>query len=464
MRDLVLTIDTSAGRRTGVERALRDAIRSGQLPAGSKLPSTRALAADFGLARTTVVAAYEQLAIEGYVIAEQGAGTRVADVAVLPAESKDVQSPLRQSFDADFRPGEPDPSLFPRAPWGRSIRRVLREMDEGVLGYSDPQGLGVLRVALSGYLGRSRAVFVEPDGVSVFGGVTSSMGFIGETLLSLGIDRVGVENPSLFLLRDVLKLVGVTLVPIPVDGEGLDVAALRDADVRAVLVTPGHQFPLGITMTPERRAELIEWAEACDGWIIEDDYDGEFRYDRRSIGSLQGLSPERVIYAGTVSKMLTPGLRLSWLAVPPAFRRPLVRVKHLRSGVSTIDQMALADFIERGDLDRHLRSARSAYQDRQARLMEALRRSAPWLDASPSRAGLHLAATIVDPTIREADVARAAADAEHGPSIGLLGIGSMWIGEPAIEGFILGYSRPAEHQFTQALERLSEFLSLISER
>ena len=454
MRDVLLDIDNSAGRRAGLERALRDAIRDGRLPAGTLLPSTRSVASDYSMARATVVAAYEQLAIEGYLVAHQGAGTRVADVRRPAPVEPESGNPWPPPPSADFRPGEPDGGQFPRSAWGQAVRRVLSDTSDGAFGYADPRGVAPLRTVLAEYLGRSRAVAASPESISVFGGVTSSFGFLAEVFRSTGIRRVAVEDPSLFLLRDVFGLVGLTLVPVPVDEEGIDVDHLQQLDVGAVVVTPAHQFPLGITMTAERRTSLLSWARSQDAWIIEDDYDGEFRYDRRPIGSLQGLDPERVIYTGTASKMLSPALRLSWLVLPEALRGPLAQTKHLRGGVSTIEQLALADFIDRGDLDRHLRTCRGIYDARRAQLSELLAETAPWLSVSSAQAGLHLAALFTDDRISESELV----DRGMHAGVGLMGFAPMWLGEPTTTGLVLGYSRPAEHQFPTAVERLAEVL------
>jgi GntR family transcriptional regulator/MocR family aminotransferase len=335
---------------------------------------------------------------------------------------------------------------------------VLTEAPDQTFGYAEPLGSRELRESLAQYIGRSRAVATDADGISMFGGVTASFGFLGEAFRSLGVSRIAIEDPSLFLLRDVWAIVGLDVVPVPVDDDGLCVAELDGLDVGAVVVTPSHQFPTGTTMSPERRSQLIDWARSHGTWIVEDDYDGEFRYDRRPIGALQGLDPDRVIYAGTVSKTLSPGLRMSWLAVPPALRSTLAAVKHLRGGVSTIEQLALADFMDRGDLDRHLRQARSTYLARQRALTAVLADHADWLSCSPSQAGLHLSATIMDDSIIEA---RLISDArEHG--VGLLGFGPLWTGEPTSQGIVLGYSRPAAHQFPAALDRLDGFLQTVS--
>lgn len=455
MRDLLLDLDERDGRRAGLERALREAIRDGRLPAGTMLPSTRAMSSEYSMARATVVAAYEQLVIEGYLVAMQGVGTSVADVRRSTPVPPEEGNPWPAAPSADFRPGEPDNGQFPRSTWAQAVRRILTETSDGDFGYADPRGAAALRSTLSEYLGRSRAAVARPQTTSVFGGVNSAFGFLAEVFTALGVERIAVEDPSLFFLRNVFALQGLTVVPIPVDDEGISVSALDAHDVGAVLVTPAHQFPLGVTMSAARRSALLSWARSKNAWIIEDDYDGEFRYDRRPIGALQGLDPERVIYAGTVSKMLSPALRLAWLVVPDELCGPLAHAKQLRGGVSTIEQLALADFIDRGDLDRHLRSTRTVYHHRREKLRTALNDVAPWLSLSSAEAGLHLAATIDDAVgLSEQQIVGEAARAD----VGLMGFGPWFVDTPTTEGLTIGYSRPAEHQFALALERLTSVL------
>ncbi|MEL6984834.1 MAG: PLP-dependent aminotransferase family protein [Actinomycetota bacterium] len=431
---------------------MRQAIRSGRLAPGTVLPSTRALADDRGLARATVVAAYEHLVAEGYLLTRPGAGTSVADLR-LPRPSEEPSARPAPSFQADFRPGEPDGGLFPRAAWGRSVRRVLDRADDHLFGYGDQRGSAALREQLAQYLARSRAMFTSAESISIFGGLSSAFGFLAEAFLRAGIDRVAVEDPSLFLLRDILRLGGAEPVPVPIDHDGIDVTALAGLDVGAVIVTPAHQYPLGHTMAPGRRAELLEWARGNDAWIVEDDYDGEFRYDRQPIGSLQGLDPERVIYAGSASKSLAPALRIAWLALPDALVGPMAAVKHWRGGVSGLEQETLADLIERGELDRHLRHARTLYRRRHDALAERLQADVPWLDVPSTRAGLHLTATITNGIDENNLVRRAAKE-----SIGLLGLRPHWLGPPTADGLVIGYSRLAEHQYHTALDRLIEHL------
>lgn len=456
MRELILNLDQDLGRRAGLEVALRDAIRNGRLPAGATLPSTRSLAKDHGLARATVVEAYEQLTVEGYLRSRQGSGTVVADLG--PAEpAHDEQERALQTFTADFRPGVPDVGAFPRSSWLGSVRRVLREAPEAAFRYGDPLGTAELRTVLAQYLGRTRAVAAAPAAVSVFGGVTSAIGFVGEALRRRGLSTVGVEDPGHPWLRQVLETVGAEVVPIPIDDEGLDVSALDASGAAAVLTCPAHQYPLGVTMSADRRSELVDWARSRDGLVIEDDYDGHYRYDRKPIGSLQGLDPERVLYVGTLSKSLSPVLRLAWLVVPPWFRDDLAAVKHRRAGVSGIDQLALADFIDRGELDRQIRTTRATYNRRRLQVTEQVGEAAPWLTLPRPQSGLHVTALAEDHTVDTSAAVRAAAER----SIGLIDLHPHWMGPANRAGFVLGYSRPSTHRFPEALDRLTEFLASI---
>lgn len=452
MRDLLLSLPAGIRPRLGIEQELRDAIRSGRLSAGSNLPSSRTLAADLGVARSTVVAAYEQLAVEGYVTARQGSSTVVAPVAV-PATGTGEPHLMSDRPTFDFRPGEPAAGSFPRVDWQRSVRRVLGEAPDEVFGYGDPSGRVELRVALTRYLARARAVHTDPAAVFVYGGFAPSLGFIGEMLRRRGIERIAVEQPMLWFHRRILELVGLETVSIAVDHEGMSVDALARADVGAALVTPGNQQPLGITMSSRRRSALVEWARSNDGWVLEDDYDGEFRYDRRPIGALQGLDPDRVIYAGTASKTMGPGLHLSWLVVPAALRDDLREVTLLRAGVSNIDQLALADFVERGAYDRHVRRQRRVYQRRREQVIDRLR-TVSWLHLLPGQAGMHVVALIRDHSVEE----RAVIDLATRSSIGLLGLGTHFAHDHA--GLVINVCRPAEHAFAGAVVALIDILAL----
>jgi len=460
--DLGIDLAHGAARRVALEDALRTAVRSGRLAAGSALPSTRALATDLGVSRSTVVAAYEQLVAEGYLTASRGSATRVRDS--LPETVDDVEvdlfgpNPLH-----DFRPGEPDPSTFPRARWMQSTRRVMRTAADTAFSYPDPRGVTELRSVLADQLARTRSVVATTSSLRIVGGFAAGLGFLGEMLRHRGVERIAVEDPMFPFHADVLALTGLQVVPIPLDTEGIDIQRLRDADVGAVLVTPAHQYPTGVTMSAERRGELVAWARDADTWIIEDDYDGEFRYDRRPIGALQGLAPDRVVYAGTASKSLAPALRLGWLVVPKTLQRDLLRVTHMRAGVSALEQLVLADFVERGELDRHVRQMRGRYRARQVALREVIAETAPWLRVAETAAGLHVMANIANPQratvqLDEAKVLAAAAAA----SVGLLGLSTDHRSDAAGQGLAIGFSRPPEHHFRTALEHLAAVFEQLS--
>ena len=455
IRSLAIEVDRSEGLRTGLEHAIRTAIRGGRLVPGSAMPSTRAAATDLGCSRATVVAAFEQLQAEGYLLARQGVATVVADVRSArtphPSPGPRVETP---TIRADFRPGEPDGSSFPRQKWLASTRRVLAKLEDDRLGYPDPRGTAELRAVLADYLARSRALEVGARSVRVTAGFASAIGFVGEALTQMGHESIAVEDPALPITRDVLRLTGLEVVPIPVDRDGLDIAALEASKSRAVVVTPGHQYPLGVVMSPDRRAALVDWADRVDGWIVEDDYDGEFRYDRQPIGSLQGIAPERVIYAGTASKALVPGIRLGWLVAPEAFRRPLDAVRHIRATTSSLEQLAFADLIERGEFERHLRKVRATYRQRRQSLADALH-PITGIRVPSEQAGLHLTCALPD-SIDEAALIEAAA--ERG--VGLVGLHPHWADpiRPTSSGLVLGFTRPPVHRFDYDLSLLVKTL------
>lgn len=406
-----------------------------------------------------MVAAYEQLTIEGYLIARQGAATRVAPLVhtEAPAPTPIVPPTDRPPIRHNFVPGEPDGSLFPTTAWTRSLRRAVSDLDPASLGYGDSRGTAELRDALAIYLGRARAVSTTASGLRIFAGASVAFGFLGEAFLRRGITHIAIEDPYLPTLRNVLSLVGLTVVPIPIDDEGIDVERLAASPAQAVVVTPAHQYPLGITMSAARRAALIEWARHGDRWIIEDDYDGEFRFDRSAIGALQGLDPDRVIYVGTASKSLAPGLRLAWTTVPRSLRADMNMVCQLRSLVSTFEQHAMADFLSTGAMDRHLRQVRTEYARRQLLIRELIAEAAPWLQVSPSPAGLHIAATITDAAIGEQQLIAAG----QGLGVGLFGFGPHWTGPPSREGLVLGYTRMPVHGVAAGFARLGDLLQSI---
>ena len=435
--DLMVGLQRDGGSplRAQLEDQLRGAVRAGRLAPGAPLPSTRTLARDLGVSRGVVVDAYAQLAAEGYLVASQGAPTRVSDAAAAPGGAG-VLPPEERAPRFDFRPGGPDVALFPRDAWAASVRRSLREAPDARLDYGDPRGAPELRRALAGYLGRVRGVACQPGRVIVTSGMAQGMAILGRAILAAGGRRVGVEDPGSGPGRAQLASTGLEPVPIPVDADGLVPAALEASRADLVLTTPAHQFPTGVVLAPERRAALLDWATAGGGLVMEDDYDAEYRYDRAPVGAVQGLAPERVLYAGTVSKTLAPALRLGWLVAPEHLVDRLARAKAEDDlGTPVIDQLALADFLERGGLDRHLRRTRLIYRARRDALIDALAQHLPAVRPSGAAAGLHLVAHLPAGT-DELAVLRAAR--ERGVGLGGLAEHRVRAGPPAL---LLGYGR-----------------------
>ncbi|WP_228430698.1 MocR-like pyridoxine biosynthesis transcription factor PdxR [Baekduia soli] len=389
-------MDRSGARplREQLEQQLRDGIRRGVLHAGTPLPSTRALAAELGISRGVVVEAYAQLAAEGFLVSRAGAVTRVAHVERHEPSPPAVPGPPR-SVRFDFRVEAADLSAFPRRAWLAALRDALHDAPDAALGYGDRAGVPALRATLAAYLGRARGVAAEPERIVVCTGMTQAVAVLARALRRSGVGRVGVEDPGFPVHRRVLAREGLAVVPVPVDRDGLVVQALEGADVGAVLITPSHQYPLGMALAPERRAGVVEWAVRRGAWILEDDYDGEYRFDREPVGALQALAPGHVVYLGTASKTLAPGLRLGWAVLPEGLAEAVTEAKALAdSGSPQIDQLALARFIERGDLDRHLRRMRGRYRRRRDLLVGALERHLPAVVVEGLPAGLHVTARL----------------------------------------------------------------------
>ncbi|WP_030952778.1 PLP-dependent aminotransferase family protein [Streptomyces sp. NRRL S-481] len=395
--ELLLPAASAPARTRGrsLQAALREAVRSGRLAPGTRLPSSRDLAADLGVSRGLITEAYEQLTAEGYLRSGQGAGTWVgAAVRAARPSARDL-APRLSGARADFVPGTPDLSLFPRSAWAAAHRGVLAELPHQELGYPDPRGLPRLRTALAGLLARRRGVVADPERIVVVSGVAQATTLLGFALRARGVRTVGVEDPGSPQHDALYASAGVTAVPVPVDGEGIALEALRASGVRAVVTTPAHQFPTGIAYSARRRAELLDWARSVDGIVLEDDYDGDFRYDRAPVGALQGLDPERVAYTGSVSKSLAPGLRLGWLLVPETWAEEIVeRKRTMDLGHPALDQALFARFLERGDYDRQLRRCQRAYRERRDALAAALDEHFPGFGVSGIAAGLHVIVTL----------------------------------------------------------------------
>ena len=437
---------------------LRAAIRAGRLRAGVRLPASRALARQLGVSRGVVTDAYEQLTAEGFLTSRQGAGTTVsADAARTPASparpSQPAPSAARVRFD--FVPTTPDVSLFPRTLWAKAVARAAAGAPDAALDYGDGYGMLSLREALAGHLGRVRGTATKPEHIVVCAGYSQATALLFARLAAQGARRIAFEDPSLRDHWEAAALAGLEAVPVGLDGDGLRADALAAADADAVVITPSHQFPTGAVMGAERRHELLAWARAGAKLIVEDDYDAEFRYDRRPLAALQGLDPARVAYVGTASKTLAPGLRLGWILAPPALAPPLANAKRATdSGSPALDQLALADLLASGAHERHLRTVRRAYAQRRALLVEALGRAVPGSAIEGAAAGVHLVLALPEPLAAER---LAAATAAHG--IRATSVESYAQDPPPeVRRLVLGYGRVPTPSVAPAVAALAAAL------
>jgi GntR family transcriptional regulator / MocR family aminotransferase len=418
-----------------IETAIRAGVRAGRLPHGTALPPTRRLAQELGVSRGVVVEAYQQLVAEGYLEARSGGYTRVA---IGPEEGAAPPAPAAEAAPRiDFCPCRADGSQFPRAAWLRSMRRVLTDASADDFGYVSGRGAPALHRALAAYLNRVRGTSARAENVVVCNGYAQGIALIVQILARSGAGRLAVEDPS---ADDdavpVARAAGLEVVGVPVDAHGIRVDALERTDADALVLTPSHQWPTGGVLAPDRRAAALRWAEARGALIVEDDYDAEYRYDRAPIGAMQGLAPDRVVYAGTASKTLAPGLRLGWLIAPPDLVGPLAEAKALADrGSPVLDQLAFADFLHRGEFDRHLRRMRPLYRRRRDALLAALREHLPELEPAGIAAGLHLVAYLPG-DLDETEVVRAAA--ERG--IAVHGLAPYRLSDGGRPGLIFGYA------------------------
>ena len=430
---------------------LRAGIRSGRIAAGTRLPSSRDLSHDLGLSRGVVVGAYEQLIAEGFLVARRGDGTRVTPVAARSAQvspssggsaapgSPAPGPPVRY----DLWPGTPDLAAFPRTAWAAAVRHALRELPNAALGYPDPAGVHVLRTELAAYLGRVRAAAVEPERLVITAGVAQGLYAVVRGLAGQG--PLAVEEPTSARQLPLLR------AAVAVDEEGIDVAALARTGARAVLVTPAHQYPTGVVLSPGRRAALLAWARDTGAIVLEDDYDAEFRYDREPVGCLQGIDPERVVLLGSVSKSLGPGLRLGWAAAPAGLA---ARIRDFRAtldlGSPVIEQYALARLISSGAYDSHLRTMRRSYRDRRDALVGALREHVPAALVRGISAGLHVYVELPCDTGTAAETAAETAAAQAA----MEGIRCAVAGP----GLVLGYARLTPARLADAAAALGRAL------
>jgi GntR family transcriptional regulator/MocR family aminotransferase len=485
--------------------AMREAVLQGRLRSGQRLPSTRALAKELGVSRTVTLQAYDRLFAEGVLVARQGSGSYVADT--LPGEgwlswagqrgaagsvatdrgvgrrshrgestepavpalriSKRVSALLPFAADGvgherelalDFRYGRPDPGVLALRTWRRLVSKVAARPPVGYVGAG---GSHRLRRALASYLGRSRGVRCDADRILVVTGSQQALDLTARVLLEPG-DRVLLEEPHYQGAREAFRAAGAALCTAPTDSEGLITATLPrgDASPRLACVTPSHQFPLGGVLTLSRRLELLAWARDVNAVVLEDDYDGEFRYDAAPVEAIQGLDRDgRVVYAGTFSKVLFPALRLGYLVLPDALVEPFRAAKWTCDRHSALlEQEALAEFIDEGHFERHLRRARKRYAARREVLLDALHaKLGDTISVEGQAAGVHVvvwlhgrAATVLDPLIEEA--------ARRG--VGVYPVRPYYLGEPPGAGLMLGYAALAEDAIRQGVARLAEALTV----
>lgn len=454
---LPATLSEQPGRtlRQKLREALKEAIRAGRLPAGATVPSSRALADDLGVSRGVVVDAYAQLVAEGFLTSRTGSGTVVSEVArPLTRPAPEVPRAVAAGgppYRIDLRPGLPDLAAFPRAAWLTATRDVLRMLPDEELGYVAPWGVAALRAELADYLTRVRSAMVEPGQLLIVSGATQAMALLVRTLTEVGHEMLAVESPSNAVQRQVLRRYMPRIVDVPVDDEGIDVPALERTSSRAVLVTPAHQYPSGVVLSPARRSALMRWAERVGGVVIEDDYDSEFRYDRRPVGCLQGLGPRRVALVGSVSKSLAPGLRLGWVVAPPPLHEMLMAAKRDDDfGSPVLGQHVLARLLANGGYDRHIRRARRRYMDRRDALVAALAQDLPDWHVSGRAGGLHVMLRL--PAGVDEEQLCAAAGAR---GLAVQGTRAMYGTLRAADGLLLSYARAPAGVLTEAVQRLA---------
>lgn len=437
------------GRTAWLAAQLRSAITDGTLRVGARLPATRALAAELSMARGTVADAYQRLSEEGLLAANQGGGTVVAAAPLTPAPPASSPDAAMEPELFDISSGMPDLSAFPRAAWLKAERHVLATATSSTLGYADPQGTPRLRAALAGWLTRSRGVAVSPEQVIVTAGVTGALSLLAQVLRDRGITSCALEDPSADGNRRILDYWMDALTPIPVDEHGLNTDRLGASGERTVLVTPAHQFPTGVMLSPGRRRELHAWAEAVDGLVIEDDYDSEYRYDRAPVRALQAAAPERVAHISSLSKVLAPALRLGWMIAPRHLHENLVRKRWATDlGSPALTQLALATLIESGALERHLRSLRLRHRERRDAAVHAITKHMPGCEVEGIAAGLHLVVRLPG----HLDDARIAEQArEAGIHVHPL---SRHRFEPGPPGLVIGYGPHPIPRLEQAIATL----------
>jgi GntR family transcriptional regulator / MocR family aminotransferase len=453
-----------------IYRQVRRAILDGRLRSGDRLTASRELARTLSVSRMTVTTAYERLAGEGFVVSRIGAGTFVGQGIARPRpepasrqsggalQPKAIWASIRlaTAFDEparfDFRTGLPDVTLFPHRTWRRLVAQALRSgyMTAGT--YDRPAGNYELRAAIARHVGISRSVEASADGIMITNGAQQAVDLIARTLLASG-DRIAMEDPGYQPARSLFAALGLRVVGVPVDRAGLVVDALPRG-VRAVYVTPSHQYPLGVAMSLQRRQSLLAWAERTNAAVIEDDYDSEFRFSGRPLEPLQTLDATgRVLYVGSFSKTLLPTLRLGFLVAPPSLRSVLCKAKYAADWhTGTLMQTALARLIDEGGFARHIRRVNAVYKERHELISQVITRDfADHLELMPSTTGLHLTALARRASVEEINAAcRRAVDS----GVALQRLSAFAVSSPERAGIVLGYGAIPTRQIREGLRRL----------
>ena len=477
--ELLVRLDRSASQplRAQLEASLREAIRGGRLRAGERLPSSRELARELSVSRGMVQECYGQLLAEGYLTSRTGSATRVAGISgqqagdqpmagpavVSPPAPPPGRHPPEPPLIADFQPGVPDLSSFPRTDWAWAVKQACIQAASADLGYGDPRGSSVLREVLAGYLRRVRAAAASPERMIISTGFAQGINLVLHALArQSGVTRVAFEDPGYGCAKDdetvrAALAMGIDVTYVPVDEQGLVVSELAASGAQAVVVTPAHQSPTGVVLSPPRRHALTDWARRGCGYVIEDDYDSEFRYDKEPVGALQGLAPDQVFLLGTASKALAPAIRLGWVHAPSALASAVAAEKEMSDrGSCTIDQLALATLLTTGRYDRHLRRMRTVYAARRTALTDAFARHAPRVQLTGLAAGFHAVAPLL-PGADETAVIAAARERR----VGLHGM-DAYRGDPdaaAPPALVMGFGNVRERAIEPAIAGVADLLS-----
>ena len=453
----------------------------GRLAAGARMPATRQLARELGVSRGVVVDAYQRLLDEGLVSAHTGVGTVVTYRGRRPVAGTDrrpetgelrLPLPTPPGIDLDLSPGVPDLSAFPRTAWLRAERAVLGAAGGADLGYGDPGGTPALRRELVAWLARTRGVQAEADDVIVVGGVAQALALLAQTLRAAGTTAVAVEDPGSRGARDQLGHWGIRAVGVEVDDQGVRVDELAATGRTTVLLTPAHQFPTGVVLSPARRVALLDWAHTTGGLVIEDDYDAEHRYDRAPVAALQAGAPDHVAYTGSTSKSLAPGMRLGWLIAPRRLQPALLAAKHASDlGNPALPQLVLAHLLAGGDYERHLRTVRARQRRRRDALLAGLREHLPGARVEGVAAGLHLLITLPGAVPLPAPGAPDGAenqrpemedDVDLAERVARTGVRVQPLSwhrhRPGVPGLVLGYAAHTPDRLTEAAARIGRAL------